>query len=202
MIQTRKQQRKKRKKCSSFISMYKTSNLEISYCPVAKINYPLMLKHHIELLFYIYFVSFYFIFQTSQYMAIPNPTLSLSTYVVLIAFQISLQMVIHHLLLMILFWCLHSYVLEQGNHSWCSGQQTLISLWRILHWVDKCKLRTLLSVNMSECQYFSLPLRRPARASSSSLWGILPCPYSQLFLERHLLNLQSLFLCSCLSIRT
>lgn len=85
------------------MSMYKTSNLEISYCPVAKIHYPLMLKHHIELLFYTYFVSLYFIFQTAQYMAIPNPTLSLFTYVVLIAFWISLQMVVHHLLLMILF---------------------------------------------------------------------------------------------------
>lgn len=48
-----KEQKKKRKNCSSFMSVYKISNLEISYCPVAKINYPLMLKHHIELLFYI-----------------------------------------------------------------------------------------------------------------------------------------------------
>lgn len=52
-------------------------------------------------------------------MAIPNPTLSLFGYVVLIAFQISLQMVVHCLLLMILFGCLHSGVLELSNHSWC-----------------------------------------------------------------------------------
>lgn len=95
-------------------------------------------------------------------------------------------MVVHRLLLMILFRCLHSCVLEHSNHSWCSSQKPLIYLWRMLHRVDKCKLRTLLSVNMSEYKYSSLPLWRPAKANSSSLWGILQCPYHQPFLQKQL----------------
>lgn len=120
-------------------------------------------------------------------MAIPNPTLSLFSYVVLIAFQISLKIVVQRLLLMILFGCLHSCILELSNHSRCSSQQTLISLWRMLHGADKCKLRTLLSVNTSEYKYSSLPLRRPAKANSPSLWGVLQCSYHQSFLQRHLI---------------
>lgn len=141
------------------------SYLGISHCPGAKINSFLCWSTILRF----YFISSYFIFRLLCGWLFPTQLyLFLVILLYLIAFQAFLQMAVH-LLLMTLLWCLCSCVWKHRNHSWSSSQETLISLWRVLHRVDRYKLRTLLPLNMCECKYFSLAITRPEKPNKSSL---------------------------------